>query len=112
VLEWRLDPSSSWRIPEASGPDREVVVCRRGYSSSLAAVSPRAVGLHCATESRCRTGAEVSARQRAEQHRRATGLDRLQRPQLEQRGLLGTSRAGFASARVAATSERGRPIAA
>ena len=51
VLEWRLDPSSPWRIPEATGPDREVVVvCRHGYSSSLAAASLRAVGLHRATD--------------------------------------------------------------
>jgi rhodanese-related sulfurtransferase len=40
VLEWRLDPASAWRIREASHPDVEVVVvCRQGYSSSLAAAS-------------------------------------------------------------------------
>jgi len=51
VLEWRLDPGSPWRIPEATGPDREVVVvCRQGYSSSLAAASLRAVGLNRATD--------------------------------------------------------------
>ncbi|MBB3675794.1 rhodanese-related sulfurtransferase [Modestobacter versicolor] len=51
VLEWRLDPTSPWRIPEATGPDLEVVVvCRHGYSSSLAAASLRAVGLHRATD--------------------------------------------------------------
>ncbi|MEJ5946106.1 rhodanese-like domain-containing protein [Pseudokineococcus basanitobsidens] len=51
VLEWRLDPTSPWRIPEASGPDLQVVVvCRHGYSSSLAAASLRAVGLHRATD--------------------------------------------------------------
>jgi rhodanese-related sulfurtransferase len=51
VLEWRLDPSSPWRIPEATGPDVEVVVlCRQGYSSSLAAASLRAIGLHRATD--------------------------------------------------------------
>jgi rhodanese-related sulfurtransferase len=38
VLEWRLDPASPHRIPEATGHDRQiVVVCRQGYSSSLAA---------------------------------------------------------------------------
>jgi rhodanese-related sulfurtransferase len=51
VLEWRLDPASDHRIPEATGYDLEVVVvCRQGYSSSLAAASLRAVGLHLATD--------------------------------------------------------------
>ena len=51
VLEWRLDPAGDFRIPEASGYDLEVVVvCRQGYSSSLAAASLRAVGLHRATD--------------------------------------------------------------
>jgi rhodanese-related sulfurtransferase len=51
VLEWRLDPTSAWRIPEASCADVEVVlVCRQGYSSSLAAASLRAVGLRRATD--------------------------------------------------------------
>ena len=51
VLEWRLDPASASRIPEATGTDRQiVVVCRQGYSSSLAAASLRAIGLHRATD--------------------------------------------------------------
>jgi rhodanese-related sulfurtransferase len=51
VLEWRLDPASPNRIPEATGYDLHVVVlCRQGYSSSLAAASLRAVGLHRATD--------------------------------------------------------------
>ena len=51
VLEWRLDPASDSRIPEATGHDVQVVVvCRQGYSSSLAAASLRAVGLHRATD--------------------------------------------------------------
>ncbi|MGA5298487.1 rhodanese-like domain-containing protein [Nucisporomicrobium flavum] len=51
VLEWRLDPGSASRIPEATGPDLLiVVVCRQGYSSSLAAASLRAIGLHRATD--------------------------------------------------------------
>ena len=51
VLEWRLDPASDARIPEATGYDLEVVVvCRQGYSSSLAAASLRAVGLYRATD--------------------------------------------------------------
>ncbi|MDR6864461.1 rhodanese-like domain-containing protein [Phycicoccus sp. 3266] len=46
VLEWRLDPASPWRIPEADDPRRLVVVlCRQGYSSSLAAASLQHLGL-------------------------------------------------------------------
>jgi rhodanese-related sulfurtransferase len=51
VLEWRLDPASPSRIPEAIGYDLMViVVCRQGYSSSLAAASLRALGLRRATD--------------------------------------------------------------
>jgi rhodanese-related sulfurtransferase len=51
VLEWRLDPASGASIPEATGYDLLVVVlCRQGFSSSLAAASLRAVGLHRATD--------------------------------------------------------------
>ncbi|MFJ2804786.1 rhodanese-like domain-containing protein [Kitasatospora sp. NPDC087271] len=51
VLEWRLDPTGSHRIPEASGYDVEViVVCSEGYASSLAAASLRELGLHRATD--------------------------------------------------------------
>jgi rhodanese-related sulfurtransferase len=51
VLEWRLDPDGADRIPEATSYDLEVVVvCRQGYSSSLAAASLRALGLHNATD--------------------------------------------------------------
>ncbi|WP_432824710.1 rhodanese-like domain-containing protein [Dactylosporangium sp. CA-092794] len=51
VLEWRLDPAGDARIPEATGYDVEiVVVCRQGYSSSLAAESLRRIGLHRATD--------------------------------------------------------------
>ncbi|MEU8072627.1 MULTISPECIES: rhodanese-like domain-containing protein [unclassified Micromonospora] len=51
VLEWRLDPASAWRIPEATGYDREIiVVCREGYSSSLAAASLQTLGLRQATD--------------------------------------------------------------
>ncbi|GAA1980906.1 rhodanese-like domain-containing protein [Terrabacter lapilli] len=46
VLEWRLDPTSPYRIPEADGPYvRVIVVCRQGYSSSLAARSLQQLGL-------------------------------------------------------------------
>jgi rhodanese-related sulfurtransferase len=51
VLEWRLDPTSDARIPEATDADLEiVVVCRQGYSSSLAAAGLREVGLWRATD--------------------------------------------------------------
>jgi rhodanese-related sulfurtransferase len=51
VLEWRLDPASCSRIPEAAGYDLDiVVVCRQGYSSSLAAASLRTIGLRRATD--------------------------------------------------------------
>ncbi|KQX69831.1 rhodanese-like domain-containing protein [Angustibacter sp. Root456] len=50
VLEWRLDPASGVAIAEA-GPDVEVIViCRQGYSSSLAARSLRDLGLHRTTD--------------------------------------------------------------
>ncbi len=45
VLEWRLDPQGSHRLPQATGFDRPVVVvCSEGYASSLAADSLRALG--------------------------------------------------------------------
>jgi rhodanese-related sulfurtransferase len=51
VLEWRLDPASDARIPEARDYDLEiVVVCRQGYSSSLAAASLRSIGLLRSTD--------------------------------------------------------------
>jgi rhodanese-related sulfurtransferase len=40
VLEWRLDPTGSDRIPQVRGYDQPVViVCSAGYASSLAAAS-------------------------------------------------------------------------
>ena len=51
VLEWRLDPASPHRIAEVGDHEREiVVVCNEGYSSSLAAVSLRDIGLVRATD--------------------------------------------------------------
>jgi rhodanese-related sulfurtransferase len=50
-LEWRLDPSSGARIPEAVDHDvAVVVVCSEGYTSSLAAASLQDLGLHRATD--------------------------------------------------------------
>ena len=51
VLEWRLEPSSPWRIPRAINHDvRVIVVCAEGFSSSLAAASLQELGLHNATD--------------------------------------------------------------
>lgn len=51
VLEWRLDPTSPHRLPEADDPDRRVViVCSEGYQSSLAAATLRRLGLRRATD--------------------------------------------------------------
>lgn len=51
VLEWRLDPTGSHRIPQATGPDLAViVVCSGGYASSLAAAALREIGLPLATD--------------------------------------------------------------
>jgi rhodanese-related sulfurtransferase len=51
VLEWRCDPTSDARLPEAVGNDVEwVVLCSEGYTSSLAAASLLDLGLHRATD--------------------------------------------------------------
>lgn len=51
VLEWRLDPTSAHRIPEAVGYDVQVIVlCSEGYTSSLAAAALSDLGLHRSTD--------------------------------------------------------------
>ena len=51
VLEWRFDPASDARLPEATGYDVDVIVlCSEGYTSSLAADALRSLGLHRATD--------------------------------------------------------------
>ncbi|MDQ1702599.1 MAG: hypothetical protein QOF57_1851 [Frankiaceae bacterium] len=50
VLEWRLDPASGSRIPEASYDAEVVIVCQQGYSSSLAAASLQDLGVTRATD--------------------------------------------------------------
>ncbi|WP_444963490.1 rhodanese-like domain-containing protein [Nocardiopsis sp. M1B1] len=51
VLEWRLDPTSPDRVPEADSADRLVVLfCNEGYASSLAAVQLQELGLSRATD--------------------------------------------------------------
>jgi rhodanese-related sulfurtransferase len=51
VLEWRCDPTSEARLPEAVGDDVEwVILCSQGYTSSLAAAALLDLGLHRATD--------------------------------------------------------------
>lgn len=46
VLEWRLDPTSPFRLPELADPGRRVIiVCDQGYSSTLAAHTLCLLGL-------------------------------------------------------------------
>ncbi|MCD2189190.1 rhodanese-like domain-containing protein [Actinomycetospora soli] len=50
-LEWRLDPTSDARIPEATDHDVPwVVLCSEGYTSSLAAAALQDLGIHRATD--------------------------------------------------------------
>ena len=50
-LEWRLDPTSPWSIPQATDEDQLIIViCDEGYASSLAAVSLQDLGLRNATD--------------------------------------------------------------
>ncbi len=51
VLEWRCDPTSDAKLPEAVDDDVEwVIVCSEGYTSSLAAAALLDIGLHRATD--------------------------------------------------------------
>lgn len=51
VLEWRADPASDARIPEAVDHDvRWIILCSEGYTSSLAAAALQDLGLHRATD--------------------------------------------------------------
>jgi len=50
ILEWRLDPTSPWRIPAAVPGLRVVVLCQEGFSSSLAAARLLDLGLLGATD--------------------------------------------------------------
>ena len=51
VLEWRCDPTSEARLPQAVDDDVEwVVLCSQGYTSSLAAAALQDLGLHRATD--------------------------------------------------------------
>jgi rhodanese-related sulfurtransferase len=51
VLEWRFDPRSDARLPEATGFDLHLIImCSQGYASSLAAASLQDLGLRRATD--------------------------------------------------------------
>ncbi|BBX09625.1 rhodanese-like domain-containing protein [Mycolicibacterium aichiense] len=51
VLEWRADPTSEARLPQATDDDIEwVILCSEGYTSSLAAAALQDLGLHRATD--------------------------------------------------------------
>jgi len=51
VLEWRFDPASEARLPQAIGYDVDVIIlCSEGYTSSLAADALVSLGLHRATD--------------------------------------------------------------
>ena len=50
VLEWRFDPRSEARIPQAAYGARVIVLCQEGYTSSLAADALRSIGITRATD--------------------------------------------------------------
>ena len=50
VLEWRFDPTSDARLPQASADLQVVVLCSEGYTSSLAAAALQDVGVPRATD--------------------------------------------------------------
>jgi rhodanese-related sulfurtransferase len=50
VLEWRFDPRSPARLPQASYLLRVIVMCVEGYTSSLAAASLQDLGIAGATD--------------------------------------------------------------
>ncbi|MDH6247107.1 rhodanese-like domain-containing protein [Mycobacterium sp. OTB74] len=51
VLEWRCDPTSDARLPQATDDAVEwVILCSQGYTSSLAAAALKNLGLHRATD--------------------------------------------------------------
>jgi rhodanese-related sulfurtransferase len=49
-LEWRVDPTSPDRLPEATPDRRVVLVCNEGYASSLAAAALLDLGVARATD--------------------------------------------------------------
>jgi rhodanese-related sulfurtransferase len=49
-LEWRLDATSGYHIPEAEEGRRVILVCNEGYASSLAAAVLLDLGIADATD--------------------------------------------------------------
>jgi rhodanese-related sulfurtransferase len=50
VLEWRLDPSSGYADEDVTLDSWIILICREGYSSSLAAARLQALGFARATD--------------------------------------------------------------
>jgi len=50
VFEWRLAPSSEWKIIDIDPDQRVIVVCNQGFQSSLAAATLQDLGLRRATD--------------------------------------------------------------
>jgi rhodanese-related sulfurtransferase len=50
VLEWRFDPASDARLPQAGYDVEVLVLCSEGYTSSLAADALRSLGVLRATD--------------------------------------------------------------
>ena len=50
VLEWRFDPASAARLPQAGYDLQVIVFCSEGYTSSLAAVALQDLGVRRATD--------------------------------------------------------------
>jgi rhodanese-related sulfurtransferase len=50
VLEWRFDPASAARLPQASYDAQVIVFCSEGYTSSLAAAALQDLGIRRATD--------------------------------------------------------------
>lgn len=51
VLEWRVDPASASQNPALAGrEDRIILICREGYSSSLAAIRLHELGFERTTD--------------------------------------------------------------
>lgn len=50
VLEWRFDPASAARLPQAGYDLHVIIFCSAGYTSSLAAAALQDLGVHRATD--------------------------------------------------------------
>ena len=50
VLEWRFDPASEARVPQANYDATVIIVCSEGYTSSLAAAALQDLGIRNATD--------------------------------------------------------------